>query len=56
MRPKLLRICRKCNRYTFEEKCPICGGPTGIAHPPKFSPDDKYLELRIKPKLERTSS
>ncbi|WP_174449167.1 RNA-protein complex protein Nop10 [Conexivisphaera calida] len=48
MRPRLLRVCRKCNRYTFEQTCPICGGPTEIAHPPPFSPDDKYLELRMK--------
>ncbi len=48
MRPRLLRICRKCYRYTFEQTCPVCGGPTEVAHPPPFSPDDRYLELRIR--------
>ncbi len=45
--PKLLHKCLKCGRYTLrEDKCPICGGPVKIAHPPKFSPVDKYGEYR----------
>jgi len=45
--PKLLHKCTKCERYTLEEdKCPICGSPLKLAHPPKFSPVDKYGEYR----------
>ncbi len=45
--PKLLHKCLKCNRYTLRgDKCPICGGPLTSAHPPKFSPEDKYGEYR----------
>lgn len=48
---RLLRKCPNCGRYTLEEKCPNCEGMTYSAHPPKFSPDNKYLELRLKDKL-----
>jgi H/ACA ribonucleoprotein complex subunit 3 len=27
--------------------CPYCGGSVRIPHPPKFSPDDKYLKYRV---------
>jgi H/ACA ribonucleoprotein complex subunit 3 len=32
--------------------CPHCGGTVHIPHPPKFSPDDKYLKYRIAVKKE----
>lgn len=48
---KLLKYCPHCDRYTFEDKCPACGRPTVIAHPPKYSPKDKYGEYRRKAKL-----
>ncbi len=44
----LMRRCEKCGAYTFEEACPKCAGRTLLAHPPKFSPQDKYLRLRMK--------
>ncbi|MDG6939113.1 MAG: RNA-protein complex protein Nop10 [Nitrososphaerota archaeon] len=44
----LMRRCAKCLAYTLDESCPRCGGKTSIPHPPKFSPEDKYLELRLK--------
>jgi H/ACA ribonucleoprotein complex subunit 3 len=56
MKPKLLRICRSCYRYTMEERCPVCSKPTEVSHPPKFSPDDKYLKLRIEAKLKNSYS
>ncbi|MEM3642004.1 MAG: nucleolar RNA-binding Nop10p family protein, partial [Candidatus Bathyarchaeia archaeon] len=31
---------------------PYCGGNVRIPHPPKFSPDDKYLKYRIMLKKE----
>ncbi len=48
---KLLRYCPNCGRYTLEEVCPVCGGKTVLAHPPKYSPEDKYGEYRRKAKL-----
>lgn len=44
----LLRKCKECGKYTLNKsKCPYCGGQVQIAHPPKFSPDDKYLKYRL---------
>jgi len=46
--PTLLRKCTKCNKYTLKQnKCPYCGGPLVTPHPPKFSPEDKYIKYRI---------
>ncbi len=47
-----IRICRECGRYTLKERCPICGGSTNVAHPAKFSPDDPYLDLKVKNLVE----
>jgi len=41
-----IRRCPLCGRYTLKEKCPVCDAQTLIAHPPKFSPTDKYARLR----------
>ncbi|MCK5627939.1 RNA-protein complex protein Nop10 [Candidatus Bathyarchaeota archaeon] len=50
---QLLRTCRRCEKYTLERKlCPYCGGEVRIPHPPKFSPEDKYLKYRIALKPE----
>ena len=49
----LLRKCEKCGKYTLKEnKCPHCGGKVRIPHPPKFSPDDKYLKYKMALKEE----
>ncbi len=49
----LLRKCEKCRNYTLEkDSCPYCGGRVRIPHPPKFSPDDKYLKYRMMMKQE----
>ncbi len=42
----LMRKCPKCGRYTFKEMCPVCGTPTVSAHPPRFSPEDKWGKYR----------
>lgn len=48
----LLRRCTACGRYTLsKERCPQCGGPVKVPHPPKFSPEDKYQKYRIVQKL-----
>ncbi|PUA32162.1 MAG: ribosome biogenesis protein [Zestosphaera tikiterensis] len=48
----LIRKCVKCGKYTLKTKCPACGAETVTAHPPKYSPNDKYLTYRIKVKYE----
>ncbi len=46
-----LRKCVNCEHYTLNKvSCPYCGGPVRIPHPPKFSPDDKYLKYRMEMK------
>jgi H/ACA ribonucleoprotein complex subunit 3 len=48
----LLRKCEKCRNYTLKKyKCPYCGGNVRMPHPPKFSPDDKYLKYRVREKF-----
>ena len=45
---KLLKLCEKCKKYTLNRlTCQYCGGKVIFAHPPKFSPDDKYLKYRM---------
>ena len=47
VRRGMLRKCVKCGRYTLRQnRCPYCGGPLRVPHPPKFSPEDKYGEYR----------
>ncbi len=49
----IMRKCPKCNRYTLNrEKCPVCGTPVIVPHPPRFSPEDKYLKYRLEMKLK----
>ncbi|MGB9725649.1 MAG: RNA-protein complex protein Nop10 [Fervidicoccaceae archaeon] len=48
----LMRKCTVCGRYTLEqERCPYCGGQVRIPHPPRFSPDDKYVSYRIRARI-----
>lgn len=49
----LLRKCKKCGRYTLRKDiCASCGGKVRIPHPPKFSPNDKYLKYKLVLKKE----
>lgn len=41
--------CEKCGTYSMDEVCG-CGGKAVSVKPPKYSPDDKYAELRRKVK------
>ncbi|MEM0056886.1 MAG: RNA-protein complex protein Nop10 [Candidatus Geothermarchaeota archaeon] len=43
-----IKKCPNCNTYTLKATCPHCGAKTIIAHPAKFSPDDRYLLYKIK--------
>jgi H/ACA ribonucleoprotein complex subunit 3 len=42
-----IRRCIKCYRYTLYTTCPECGSETRIAHPPRFSPEDRYVKYRL---------
>ena len=44
---KLLRRCNQCHVYSLEMECKHCDVRTIYPHPPKFSPDDKYVRLRL---------
>lgn len=49
----LLRKCERCGKYTLrKDSCPYCGQKVRLPHPPKFSPDDKYLKYRMALKKE----
>jgi H/ACA ribonucleoprotein complex subunit 3 len=43
----LIRKCSACYKYTLSRQCPKCNAPTMDPHPPKYSPDDKYVRYRI---------
>ncbi len=48
----LMRRCVKCGRYTLRrDRCPVCGGELVVPHPPRFSPEDRYLVYRYRMKL-----
>lgn len=42
-----MRRCHDCYEYTLRQECPGCGGDAALAHPAKFSPDDKYRRYRL---------
>lgn len=47
----LMRKCPRCGRYTLSAfKCPVCGSEVVVPHPPRFSPEDKYVMYRVKMK------
>ncbi|MEM0043494.1 MAG: RNA-protein complex protein Nop10 [Sulfolobales archaeon] len=43
----LMRKCPRCGRYTLRENCPVCGSPTTSPHPPRYTPEDKYVRYRV---------
>jgi H/ACA ribonucleoprotein complex subunit 3 len=45
MRSKIQR-CTACGRYTLLGICPLCGAPTAMTRPARFSPDDPYGKYR----------
>ncbi len=42
-----IRKCSECGEYTLKDECKKCNKKTMLVHPAKFSPDDKYMRLRI---------
>lgn len=43
----LLKKCPNCGTYTLKNTCPNCGSQTKVAHPGRFSPEDKYVRYRV---------
>lgn len=41
-----MRRCGRDGTYTLADCCPACGGRTALAHPPRFSPEDRYGRYR----------
>jgi len=41
-----MRRCGRDGTYTLAERCPVCGNLTASAHPPRFSPEDRYGRYR----------
>ncbi|PKG32422.1 RNA-protein complex protein Nop10 [Methanoregula sp.] len=41
-----IRHCPADHIYTLSLTCPACGKPTSVAHPARFSPEDKYGRYR----------
>lgn len=48
----MLRKCENGHYTLSQEKCPVCGSRVRIAHPAKFSMDDKYWRYRYALKRE----
>ncbi len=42
-----IRKCPRCGRYTLRDVCPSCGSPTVVAHPHRFSPEDRMVRYRV---------
>lgn len=47
----LIKKCPACGTYTTKGFCPKCNEKTLGSAPPKYSPEDKYGELRRQEKL-----
>ncbi len=46
--PKRIFKCTKCGRYTLRrDRCPHCNGLVMSAHPPRWSPFDKFVNYRV---------
>jgi H/ACA ribonucleoprotein complex subunit 3 len=41
-----MRRCGRDRTYTLADRCPTCGEATATAHPPRFSPQDRYGPYR----------
>ncbi len=42
----LIRKCPACGTYTLSGLCPKCQEKTLSSAPPRYSPEDKYGDLR----------
>jgi rRNA maturation protein Nop10 len=53
---KHILFCENCKIYTMQPKCKVCDSRTLTTKPPKFSPDDKYQDLKRGVKQEEYKS
>ncbi|MBQ7702080.1 MAG: hypothetical protein IJT54_06725 [Candidatus Methanomethylophilaceae archaeon] len=44
--PSSLRRCPSCGQYSMRLECKDCSSSTVPAHPPRYSPDDRYGKYR----------
>jgi H/ACA ribonucleoprotein complex subunit 3 len=42
----LIKKCPSCGIYTMKGFCPSCNDRTLASDPPKYSPEDKYGDIR----------
>ena len=47
-----IRRCGADNTYTLSLVCPVCGGSTSLAHPARFSVQDRFGKYRRVSKQE----
>ena len=45
---QLIQKCRTCGVYTYNRKCPKCGGDSHAAAPLKWTPEDTQAHRRRK--------
>ncbi len=50
---KRIKYCTYCKRYTLEDNCPICGRPTIINSPTRYSNDPNIIVYRRELKEEQ---
>lgn len=50
-----LRRCSACRTYTLRKACPDCGADASLAHPARFSPDDRYARYRLASRYEKSN-
>ncbi|MCR8432828.1 MAG: ribosome biogenesis protein [Crenarchaeota archaeon] len=51
--PRRIFKCTSCGRYTLNRtRCPACRSEVKSAHPPRWSPTDKYAHYRVQAKIE----
>jgi rRNA maturation protein Nop10 len=43
---KRIKYCRYCKRYTLENQCPICGRPTIINSPTRYTTNPVIIKYR----------
>ncbi|MFY9750765.1 MAG: RNA-protein complex protein Nop10 [Methanoregula sp.] len=41
-----IRRCSTDHIYTLSLQCPVCGQPTSVAHPARFSVQDRFGRYR----------
>ena len=48
MARQLIQKCKSCGTYSYNLKCPKCGGDAQVAAPMKWTPEDTQAHRRRK--------